>query len=469
MTDQLTPRSIGIPLARIDGGAKVTGTAPYAYDQQVEHPAYLHPVQATVAKGRIVDLDTTAAEALDGVVAVLTHRNALALQDIDDPELQVVLQSDRIAFRGQLIGGVIADRPEVALEGADLVRVTYEQEPHDAELSAERDDLYVPDDVSGFPTDTRDGDVAAALERAEATVQQTYTTPAEHNNPMEPHTTVATWDGDHLLLHTSTQGVHVVRSALAPLFGLETGQVRVVSPYVGGGFGSKGKPHAPAVLAALAARLVPGRPVKLALTRRQMFELVGYRTPTISRVRLAADHEGRLSAISHEVVEQTSTVYEFLEQTAVPSRTMYAAPNRLTTHRVARLDVPVPFWMRAPGECPGMFGPEVAMDELAEECGLDPVELRIRNDTQTDPDSGKPFSHRDLVGCLREGARRFGWDRRDPRPGTGREGEWLIGTGVASATYPGNTQQGTRVRIRFSDGRYVVQLGAADIGTGTWT
>jgi xanthine dehydrogenase YagR molybdenum-binding subunit len=168
-------------------------------------------------------------------------------------------------------------------------------------------------------------------------------------------------------------------------------------------------------------------------------------------------------------VVQTSPVYEFVEQAAVPSRTVYAAPNRLTTHRVARLDVPIPFWMRAPGECPGMFGPEVAMDELAEECGIDPVELRIRNDTQTDPDTGKPFSHRELVGCLREGARRFGWDGRDPQPGTRREGEWLVGTGVATATYPGMTQPGSRVRIRFSEGLYVVQVGAADIGTGTWT
>jgi xanthine dehydrogenase YagR molybdenum-binding subunit len=469
MTDQLSHGSIGTSLERIDGRAKVTGTAPYAYDQAVEHPAYLHPVQATVARGRVVDIDSTAAASLDGVLAVLTHRNAMALKDIDDPELQV-LQSDRVQFRGQLIGGVVAESPEVALQAADLVKVTYEQQPHDAALSAERDDLYAPEQVNGgFPTDTREGDVDAALERAEVTVHETYTTPAEHNNPMEPHTTTATWDGDHLVLHTSTQGVHVVRSTLAPLFGLETAQVRVVSPYVGGGFGSKGKPHAPAVLAALAARLVPGRSVKLALTRRQMFELVGYRTPTISRVRLGADREGHLSAVSHEVVEQTSTVYEFVEQTAVPTRTMYAAPNRLTSHRLARLDVSVPFWMRAPGECPGMFGPEIAMDELAEQCGLDPVELRIRNDTQTDPDTGKPFSHRDLVGCLREGARRFGWEDRDPRPGLRRDGDWLVGTGVASSTYPALTMPGTRVRVRYGGGLYAVQVGAADIGTGTWT
>lgn len=469
MTDQRTHRSVGTPLERLDGNAKVTGTAPYAYDQLVDDPAYLHPVQATFAKGTVVEIDTSAAEELDGVLAILTHHNAFRLKDIEDAEL-LVLQSDRVAFRGQLIAGVIATTPEVAHQAADLVRVSCAEEPHDAHLSADRDDLIAPEQVNGgAATDTDEGDVDAALASAAVVVEQTYTTPIEHNNPMEPHATTALWSDDRLLLHTSTQGVHVVRSALAPLFGLDESRVRVVSPYVGGGFGSKGKPHAPVVLAALAARLVPGRPVKMALTRRQMFELVGYRTATISKIRLAADDDGHLSAISHEAVGQTSTVVEFAEQAAVPSRTVYAAPNRHTTHRYARLDVPIPFWMRAPGECPGMFGPEVAMDELAEVCGVDPVELRLRNDTDVDPDTGKPFTHRDLAGCLREGARRFGWDGRDPRVGTCRDGQWLVGTGVAGSTYPALTMPGSRVRVRHSDGAYVVQIGAADIGTGTWT
>lgn len=469
MTEQRTHRSVGTPLERLDGHAKVTGGAPYAYDQPAENPAYLHLVQATIAKGRIVDIDTEAAEGLDGVLAILTHRNAFRLEDIDDPEL-LVLQSDRVAFRGQLIGGVVATTPEVAQQAADLTRVSYAQEPHDADLRADRDDLIAPAQVNGgAATDTNEGDVNAALANAAFTVEQTYTTPTEHNNPMEPHATIALWDGDRLLLHTSTQGVHVVRAALAPLLGLDESRVRVVSPYVGGGFGSKGKPHAPVVLAALAARLVPGRQVKLALTRRQMFELVGYRTATISTIRLAADDDGHLRAISHEAVGQTSTVVEFAEQTAVPSRTVYAAPNRRTTHRYARLDVPIPFWMRAPGECPGMFGPEVAMDELAEVCGVDPVELRLRNDTDVDPDTGKPFTHRDLAGCLREGARRFGWADRDPQAGIRADGQWLVGTGVAASTYPALTMPGSRVRVRHTDGAYVVQIGAADIGTGTWT
>jgi xanthine dehydrogenase YagR molybdenum-binding subunit len=221
------------------------------------------------------------------------------------------------------------------------------------------------------------------------------------------------------------------------------------------------------VLTAMAARALPGRPVKLALTRQQMFTLAGYRTPTIQRVQLAADRTGRLSAIAIDVVEQTSRIKEFAEQTGVPARMMYASPNRRSTHRLAALDVPVPSWMRAPGECPGMFGPEVAMDELAETLGVDPIQLRVRNEPEVDPETGKPWSSRHLVECLREGAERFGWaDRPGPRH---RDGDWLVGTGVASSVYPTMRQATSTATIRYEDGRYVAEIGAADLGTGTWT
>ncbi|MER7083220.1 xanthine dehydrogenase family protein molybdopterin-binding subunit, partial [Saccharopolyspora kobensis] len=219
-----------------------------------------------------------------------------------------------------------------------------------------------------------------------------------------------------------------------------------------------------------AAARPAGRPVKLVLTRQQMFTIVGYRTGTLQRLRLGSDAAGRLTAISHDAVSQTSRIKEFVEQTAVPTRTMYAAPNRRTTHRVAELDVPVPSWMRAPGECPGMFGLEVAVDEMAIACGLDPVEFRIRNEPDTDPSTGRPFSSRNLVACLREGAQRFGWAQRDPAPRSGRDGHWLVGTGVASSTYPVFSMPGTRATIQARpDGRYRVLIGAADIGTGAWT
>ncbi len=470
MTELLRTRVIGEGLDRLDGPEKVTGAARYAFEQPVDRPTYLHPVQATIARGRVTTIDTAEAEALEGVISVLTHENAPRLANTDDKEL-AVLQSDEVAFRGQFVGAVVAETSEVARQAADLVRVSYDEWPHDAELRADRDDLYAPEQVNaGFPTDTEEGDVDGALSSAAVTVDETYTTPREHNNPMEPHTTIAIWDDGWLTLYESTQGVHWVRNTVAPVFGLDPDRVRVISPHVGGGFGSKGMPHAPIILAGLAAQTTDVRPVKLALTRQQMFFVAGYRTPTIQHVRLGADADGMLSAISLDVVEQTSKIKEFAEQTAVPARMMYATSNRRTTHRLAALDVPVPSWMRAPGECPGMFGPEVAMDEMAEALGLDPIELRVRNEPEIDPETGLPYSSRNLVACMREGARRFDWEQRDPTPGVRREDGWMVGTGMASSTYPVFRMPGSIARVRFGgDGRYAVEIGASDIGTGTWT
>jgi len=462
-------RSVGTGVARIDGEAKALGLARYAFEQVVEQPAYLHPVQATVARGRITSIDTSDAEALHGVKLVMTHLNAPELADTSDGEY-AILQGPGVAFRGQLIGAVVAETQEIARQGADLVRVTYDVHRHDTRLREDDPDLYEPDAVNpSFPTDTEEGAVEQALRSAAVVVDQRYSTPMEHNNPMEPHSCIAVWQDSGVTLYDSTQGAHGVASALAGLFGLEKSDVRVISPYVGGGFGSKGLPHAHNVLAVMAARLLPGQAVKLALTRQQMFSLAGYRTPTLQRLRLGADADGRITALVHDAVEQTSRIKEFAEQTTVISRSMYTADARRTTHRLAALDVPVPSWMRAPGEAPGSYGLEHAMDELAEACGLDPVELRIRNDPETDPETGLPWSGRHLVECLRQGAERFGWSGRRP-PGTHREGSWLVGMGVASSTYPANVMPGNVASITYGgDGHYAVRIGAADIGTGNWT
>ncbi|MPQ99290.1 molybdopterin-dependent oxidoreductase [Modestobacter sp. I12A-02628] len=472
MTELLEPRAMGQGLVRRDGVAKVRGTATYAFETPAERPAHCALVQATVARGRVTAIDTAAAEALDGVLAVVTVFTAERLASVEDAEL-AALQTAEVAFRGQVVGLVLAETSETAREAADLVEVTYDEQPHDSELRADRDDLYTPEKVNpGFETDTAEGDVAAAMATAHATVDHTYSTATYHNNPLEPHATTALWDpaGDGFLtLWDSTQGVHPSRATVCQVLGLPQDHVQVVAPHVGGGFGSKGTPHVNVVLAAMAARVLPGRAVKLALTRQQMFSLAGYRTPTIQHVQVAADAEGRLSAIAIDVVEQTSKVKEFAEQTGVPTRMMYASPNRRTTHRLAALDLPVNSWMRAPGECPGMFGPEVALDELAHDLGIDPVELRIRNEPEVDPETGKPWSSRHLVECLREGAERFGWTGRDPRPGVRREGGWLVGTGVASSVYPTMRMADSTALIRFEAGRYAVEIGAADIGTGTWT
>jgi xanthine dehydrogenase YagR molybdenum-binding subunit len=485
MNTMLTPRAIGTPLARLDGRDKVTGRARYAFEHPVTDPLYLYPAQATIARGRITAIDTTEAEALPGVHGVITHANAPRLAAIDDRHLSV-LQSDEIGYRGQFVAAVLATDSETARHAAELVRVDYETYPHEARLRADSPELYRPDRVNpAFETDTGDGDVDAAMAKAAVTVDQTYTTPMEFNNPMEPHTTVAIWDGaadtgerpagagqpaGTLTLYDSTQGVHRLRAALAPVFGLDPERIRVLATHVGGGFGAKGTALPHDVLAGLAARTVPGRPVRFALTRQQMYAVTGYRTPTIQRYRLGADTDGRLLALGHDVIEQTARIKEFAEQTAVSSRVMYAAGSRRTSHRLVPLDVPVPFWMRAPGEAPGMFAAEVAMDELAVACGIDPIELRVRNEPDVDPESGKPFSGRRLVQCLREGARQFDWTRRDPTPRARRRGSWLEGTGVAASTYPGYHQSGNRAIIRYGPGhRYVVSIGAVDIGTGAWT
>jgi xanthine dehydrogenase YagR molybdenum-binding subunit len=472
VTELLDPHAIGEGLARRDGERKVRGTATYAYETPVERPAYACIVQSAIACGRVTGVDTSAAEGLAGVLAVLTAVNTERLASTDDREL-AVLQSAEVAFRGQPVGLVVAETSEVARQGAELVRITYDEQPHDTELRPDSGDLYKPEKVNpSFETDTESGDVAAAMASAAVTLDRTYSTAMYHNNPLEPHATTALWEPGAdvpLTLWDSTQGVHPARATVAKVFGLDEEQVRVICPFVGGGFGSKGRSHANVILAALAARALPGRPVKLALTRQQMFFLAGYRTPTIQQVRLAADASGRLTAIAIDVVEQTSKIKEFAEQTGVATRMMYAAPSRRTTHRLAALDVPVPSWMRAPGEAPGMFGPEVALDELAGQLGIDPVELRIRNEPAVDPETGKPWSSRHLVECLQEGARRFGWNDRDPRPAVRREGGWLTGTGVASSVYPTMRMPQSAATIRFEDGRYIAEIGAADLGTGAWT
>ncbi|MEU1785810.1 xanthine dehydrogenase family protein molybdopterin-binding subunit [Streptomyces sparsogenes] len=466
-------REIGTDRERRDGPAKVTGTAPYAAEHPFTAPAHAHPVQATVARGTITAIDTEAASAVPGVLAVLTHENAERLASDEDKEFWV-LQSPEVFFRGQFVAVVVADSAEAAREAAEAIEVSYDEHDHEVVLRTDHPDLYAPEQVNpAYPTDTEDGDVEAGLASAAATIDATYTTPAYHNNPMEPHTTVARWDAAtrHLTLHDSTQSVHGVRELIAPLFGLEVEQVSVIAPHIGGGFGSKGTPHAHDVLAALAARATPGRDVKLPLTRQMLFSTTGYRTPTVQRLRLAADAEGHLLALVHDVWEQTSRIKEFAEQTAVASRVMYASRARRTSHRLAPLDVPIPSWMRAPGENPGMYAGECAIDELAIALGMDPVELRVRNEPEVDPQTGKPYSSRNLVACLRLGAERFGWADREHapsrKPGPGGR---LVGTGVAASTYPVHRLPGSEAAIDvMPDGRYRVRIGAVDLGTGTWT
>jgi xanthine dehydrogenase YagR molybdenum-binding subunit len=462
------PTSIGASLDRVEGREKVSGHAHYAYEYRQDGLAYAALACSMIATGAIRSIDTSRALAAAGVLAVLSHENAPRL-DQAAGEL-AVLQSEHVAYRGQIVAAVVAESLEAAQRAAELVHVDYEEHQPDVVLRPDHPTLYAPEKVNpAFPTDTDDGDFAGAFGAAEISIDETYETPTLHNNPIEPHATMAAWDADGgLTLHDSTQGAAPAAQAIAKAFGLEQSQVRVIAPHVGGGFGSKGTPRPHAIVAAMAARLA-GRPVKLAVTRQQMFTVTGYRTPTIQRVRLAANRHGQLSAIGHDVVEQTSKIAEFAEQTAVVTRMLYASPNRRTSHRLARLDVSTPSWMRAPGECPGMFALESAMDELASACDLDPIELRVRNEPERDPETGNAFSSRHLLECLREGAERFGWAERDAQPAARREGSWLIGTGVAASTYPARRRPSQALVRRGPDGSYVVQIAAADIGTGSRT
>ncbi|MEU9985134.1 xanthine dehydrogenase family protein molybdopterin-binding subunit [Streptomyces sp. NPDC050856] len=460
--------AVGSPAERLEGRDKVTGTARYAAEHTPPDCAYAWPVAATVARGRVTAVDTDAALAVPGVLAVLTPWNAPRLGEADDPTL-AVLQDDTVPHRGWYVALVVADTLETARAAAGALPVTYAAEPHDVTLTDDRPDAYVPDEANGGVPGRRErGDAPGAFAAAPVRVDVTYRVPPLHNHPMEPHAATARWDGDRLIVHDSSQGSVPVRGALATLFGLPEERVTVVSEHVGGGFGSKGTPRPHVVLAAMAAGHVR-RPVKIALPRRELAAVVGHRAPTVQRLRLGARPDGTLISVSHEVTTYTSRVKEFVEQAAVPTRVMYGSPHSLTAHHVVRLDVPSPSWMRAPGEAPGMYALESAMDELADALGMDPIELRAVNDPDTEPDSGLPFSSRHLVECLREGADRFGWAGRDPRPATRREGPLLIGTGVAAATYPVLLSPSTASATALPDGTHTVRVNATDIGTGART
>ena len=467
----------GDPRPRVDGPLKVTGTAPYAYEQPVENPAYLYPVTADIAKGRITSIAAAEAESLPGVLLVLTHENAPRLRVRTAPGLRI-LQSDEVHYWGQFVGAVVAESPAIARHAASLVDVAYEEAEADVAFSPEHPDTFVPKRIpTAGPGQEQHGDVEAAIAEAAHVHEAEYTSSAQYHSPIEPHPVIATWHrrrrGDlrsvRLTLFDSNQGsapVHI--GMLAPLLGLLPHQMEIISPYVGGSFGTKGLPHSRIVLAALAAKKLRGRPVKLAITRQQMFRTVGYRPQSHQVIKIAADEQGAITAIDHQSWAPTSRLSTYLEQTVTPTRTMYATPNRRTVHHAVKLDVGVPMFMRAPGEFTGMFALETAIDELADGVGIDPIELRIRNEPEIDPETSLPFSTRNLVACLRLGAGVFGWDARQP-PGQRREGEWFTGMGVASAVYPNHHLIPSRAAIAYRDGRYSVELQGADLGTGAWT
>ncbi|MGW1209069.1 xanthine dehydrogenase family protein molybdopterin-binding subunit [Streptomyces sp. NPDC002499] len=465
-------RAIGTKHVRVEGRDKVTGKARYAGEVPFAHLAHGWLVLSCAARGRIEAVDTEPVLAMPGVLAVLHHGNALRLHTDfvgmlgtkPDPTC-AVFQNDQVPHVGWPVALVVAETPEQAREAAEALVVHYEHQPHDVEFTAGDPNAYPVD--GHMPAVTDKGDLESELAASAVVIDAEYTTPEEHHHPMEPHAATARWDDGRLELTDSNQGATWVVGELANLFSLDPESVHVTSEHVGGGFGSKGvRAHQ---VAAVMAATVLQRPVRVVLTRRQMFTLAGHRSPTIQRVRLGADPDGRLRALDHRALSRTSTVYEFVEPSAGVARVMYDADAHHTENQVVRLDVPSPTWMRAPGEAPGSFALEAALDELAEKCGVDPITLRLRNEPDKGPVSGLPFAGRNLRACFEEGARRFGWAERDPRPGVRRDGRWLLGTGTAGASFGAGAAPSTATITAEADGGFTVSIAAADIGTGART
>ena len=469
---------IGQPIDRIDGRLKVTGRAPYAYEQKVPNAAYAVLVTSTIAKGRIVSVDTGRAERAPGVLLVLTHKNALKLQSLANqtkapPAGRVVqvLQDDVVRYANQPIGVVVADTLENANEGARLVKFEYQEERPQVDLESRLNQTFTPPKAGGGndPSVSHRGDMQTGLAQAEARIEQVYWTPFQVHNPMEPHATIAVWDApDHLTLYDATQGVFSCRERVAGLFELKPDNVRVISPYLGGGFGSKGPVWSHVVLAAMAAKQA-NRPVKLAVERTQMFGMLGCRTETRQAIKAGATKDGALTALQHDTFCHTSTFDNFVETSSLAARMLYQSPNNSTSHHLVRSDIGQPSFTRAPGEATGTYGLEAAMDEMAYALRMDPVEFRLKNYAETDPEEKKPWSSKSLRECYKQAADRFGWSRRSMEPRSMRDGNTLVGWGMATAVYPTRRMPANASARLNADGTFSVDAGTQDIGTGTYT
>ncbi len=471
--------AVGEPLNRVDGRLKVTGKATYTADQKI--PGATHAVLTTsaIAKGRIASIDTSEAEGLPGVLAVLTHKNKLKVakdpMQVDpsspaDRALQL-LQDDRIYYAEQPIAVSVAETLEAALDAAGRVAVTYAPEKPVVTLEGRDGESYVPKKVGGAgdPPQNRRGDPQAGLRQAAQRVEQVYGTPFHTHSPLEPHATIAVWEGaDHLTIYDTSQGIFGDRKRLAALLGLEPENVRLVSLFLGGGFGSKGPTWSHSALCAMAARHV-NRPVKLVMRRPQMFGPVGCRSQTRQSISAGAAGDGRLTALTNETLSHTSTMDEFTETATLPARMLYSVPNNFTIQRLVRSDIGTPSYTRAPGEAPGTFALEIAMDEMAYALKMDPVEFRLKNYAESDEDKGLPWSSKSLRECYRVGVDRFGWAKRTPEPRSMRNGRTLVGWGMASAVYPARRSPAAARARMYPDGRVVVEAGSQDLGGGTYT
>jgi len=468
---------IGDGINRVDGRLKVTGGAIYSAEWPIARLAYGVIVQSTIARGEIVTLDTDAAEAEDGVLAILTADNAPKLPQhgragVNPPAGRVLslLQDREVRYNGEPIALVIAESFEQATYAASLVRASYRTAVPALDMRAELAHAEpVTEKILGqFEPASHRGDVDGALDRAEVRLEATYTTPLETHNAIEPHSTIAKWDGDQLTLYDATQFVYGVKRFAAKTLGIPDDHVRVVSKFTGGAFGSKGSAWSHVLLTALGARHV-GRPVKVVLSRRQMFGPVGARPYTVQRMAIGASRDGTIAAIRQDVTSSTSTFENWIESSTLQTRMLYDVPNVETTQKLVKLNLGTPTFNRGPGESSGTFALESALDELADTLGIDPVELRLKNDAAHDPESGLPFSSKLLRECYLQGAERFGWARRRPRPRSMRHGDRLVGWGMSTATYPAKRLPASALAQLAPDGTIIVRAATHEFGTGTYT
>ncbi|WP_313634318.1 aldehyde oxidoreductase molybdenum-binding subunit PaoC [Massilia timonae] len=461
-------RYVGQPLDRIDGPLKCTGTAPYAYEhhKEVPNPAHGFVVGSSIAKGRIASIEIEAARRAPGVLAVVTAANAGKLGK-GDKNVAHLLAGPKIEHYHQAVALVVAETFEQARAAATLVRVKYVEEKGRFDLAAEKDKAVKPD-WEDDPSDSSAGNFQRGFDTAPVKLDATYTTPDQSHAMMEPHASTALWEGDKLTVWTSNQMINWCVQDLSKTLNMPKEKVRVISPYVGGGFGSKLFLRADALLASLGARAAK-RPVKVALHRHLIFNNTTHRPATIQRIRIGAGRDGRIMAIGHE--SWNGNLPKGSSEVATQqTRLLYAGADRMTATRVALIDLPEGNAMRAPGEAPGMMALEIAIDEMAEKLNIDPVQFRILNDTKVDPEKPiRTFSERRFVECMRMGAEKFGWNKRNPKPGQTREGRWLIGYGVASA-FRNSPVMKSAARVRLAkDGKVIVETDMTDIGTGSYT
>ncbi|WP_440412321.1 xanthine dehydrogenase family protein molybdopterin-binding subunit [Neorhizobium petrolearium] len=465
--------TIGTPLTRIDGRAKVMGAARYAAEFNRPGQLYAVIVTATVGKGRIRHIGADAVAAMPGIVSVLSHLNAPKLtygthKGSIDPrtgERIHMLQDDAVHFNGQAIAVVIGESIEAAEHGALALRVDYETARPIIDQKDPQATAVVP---QGMPPHSGRGDADIGFGSAPIKIDAVYEIARENHNPMEPHATVAEWHGDQLTLWSKSQYVYNEQAEIAAIFGLSTENVKVVCPFVGGAFGTSLRTWPHVTLAAMAARAT-GRPVKLVLSRKQMFFNTGHRPRTQQRIALAAAKDGTLEAIIHEGTGETSRHEEFVEALTVVGRYMYSCPNVRTSYRLVPLDTGTPTYMRGPGEASGIFALECAMDELSYSLGVDPIALRRLNEPKIDEDEQKPFSSRSLLQCYELAAGEFGWSERRPAPRSMQDGRLLIGMGIASATYPAYHAPSDALARLMPDGSAEIEVAASDMGPGTYT